>query len=105
MSLICGTIGAIDAWGMGADRMATQNGVGGRLAFLKFDDGTRQLLREFRAILAPRIDGILDRFYGHVKQTPEVARLFKDDASMRHAREMQRRHWLDNIFSGEFGEA
>ncbi len=75
----------------------------GRLAFLGIDDAGRQLLREFRTVLTPQIDGILDRFYAHIKATPEVARLFAGDASMRNARDLQRRHWLDNIFTGEFG--
>ena len=79
----------------------------GRLSFLLVDNDTRAALRDFRDILARHIDDVLDAFYAHVRRTPEVARLFGagTGASVDHARAMQRRHWLDNVFSGEFSDA
>ncbi|SOD93684.1 globin-coupled sensor protein [Caenispirillum bisanense] len=77
----------------------------GRLGFLQIDEETRGLLREFRGILAGNIDAVLDAFYGYVRQTHAVARLFGSDAGIRNARDQQRKHWLDNVFSGEFGDA
>lgn len=76
-----------------------------RLQFLRVDEDTRRHLRDFRAILEPRIDSILERFYAHLDRTPELAPLFQSDASIAHARAMQRHHWLENILGGEFGPA
>ncbi|WP_404378941.1 protoglobin domain-containing protein [Caenispirillum salinarum] len=76
----------------------------GRLQFLQIDDETRALLREFRGILEQHIDEVLDAFYGYMTKHPDMAAMFKSDASMRHARDEQRKHWLNNVFTGEFGD-
>ncbi|MGC2854006.1 protoglobin domain-containing protein [Novispirillum sp. DQ9] len=76
----------------------------GRLAFLQIDDATKLALREFRPILEPHIDSILDQFYGYVKQYPTISRLFSGGPSMDHARRMQRQHWMNSVFAGDFGE-
>ncbi|MBY0431266.1 MAG: chemotaxis protein, partial [Rhodospirillales bacterium] len=76
----------------------------GRLSFLVIDEETRQVLREFRTILAPQIDSVLEAFYRHVGANAQMARIFTTSASQAHARAMQRQHWMDNVFSGEFNE-
>ncbi|PKU25855.1 globin-coupled sensor protein [Telmatospirillum siberiense] len=76
----------------------------GRLKFLLIDEGVREALREFHAILAPAIDVLLDDFYRHAQTTPEAARTFAGN-SMDRARLMQKQHWLDNVFSGRFDDA
>jgi methyl-accepting chemotaxis protein len=76
----------------------------GRIAFLQIDDDTRASLREFREVLAPRLDGLLDAFYRHLQNTGATARLFGTAESMRHARDMQKRHWLDSVFAGNFDD-
>ena len=76
----------------------------GRMAFLKIDDNTRKILREFKVILEPRIDSILEGFYRHAANTPATSAQFKDSSVMAHARQMQRKHWLDNVFSGNFDD-
>jgi methyl-accepting chemotaxis protein len=75
----------------------------GRLAFLMIDENTRAALREFRPLLAIHIDSILDAFYAHVTGSANAARVF-GGKSVDHARQMQRQHWLDNVFSGTFGD-
>ncbi|MEO5375666.1 MAG: globin-coupled sensor protein [Alphaproteobacteria bacterium] len=77
----------------------------GRIRFLKIDDETRSLLREFRTVLSPHIDSVLDAFYNHIRGHSETSRLFSSPDGLRRAREQQKRHWIDNVFSGEFGEA
>lgn len=50
------------------------------------------------------LDALLDEFYDHVLKQPELRRIFPDEASIRHARERQRSHWLDVLFSGDLSE-
>ncbi|MBF0094543.1 MAG: globin-coupled sensor protein [Alphaproteobacteria bacterium] len=77
----------------------------GRTAFLGIDPDTRRLLREFRDILAPHIDGILDSFYAHMTSNGQMAALFTSRESLNRARAMQRRHWLEGVFSGDLSDA
>ncbi|GBQ27248.1 globin-coupled sensor protein [Gluconacetobacter azotocaptans] len=74
-----------------------------RLGFLQIDETTRASLREFRPVLEKHIDTVLDAFYSHVARAPEAARIFVGKR-IDHARDMQRIHWLDNVFSGAFNE-
>ncbi len=74
-----------------------------RLSFLLIDEEVRSSLREFRPFLAAAIDTILDEFYRHVQRTPEAAKTFLGN-SIDRARHMQKQHWLDNVFSGNFDE-
>jgi methyl-accepting chemotaxis protein len=75
-----------------------------RLGFLSIDGETSALLRDFRPVLAQHIDGMLDSFYRHVGQAGDLSRLFGGQKGMDHARRMQRKHWLDNVFTGDFGD-
>jgi methyl-accepting chemotaxis protein len=72
-----------------------------RLHFIQIDDATRTALNEMRPLLAKWLPDILDDFYRHVAHYPTMARLFRDEAHMRHARAMQLRHW-EVIAAGEF---
>ena len=74
-----------------------------RLAFLRIDDGTRSDLSRIAGILEKALPESLERFYGIVKQTPEMARFFRDDAHMGKAKGHQARHW-QNVGSGNFSE-
>ncbi|OJX80929.1 globin-coupled sensor protein [Magnetospirillum sp. 64-120] len=76
----------------------------GRVAFLQIDERTCRTLREFRPILATRIDAMLDAFYAHVKSYPEVAGKFVSDDRIAHAAAMQKKHWLDSVFDGNFDD-
>ena len=76
----------------------------GNIAFLQIDDETRRTLREFRDVLARHIDGILDTFYRHVSNNPGTARFFATPDRMAHARSMQKRHWMESVFLGQFDD-
>jgi len=76
----------------------------GRLAFLQIDDETCHILREFREVLAPHMDALLDDFYRHVRANPAVAALFASPERMEHARAMQKKHWLHSVFAGNFDD-
>jgi methyl-accepting chemotaxis protein len=76
----------------------------GRTAFLMIDDESRATLREFRDVLAPRIDGILDAFYRYVMTAPAMTSLFSSPDRVTHARSMQRKHWMESVFAGNFDD-
>ena len=74
-----------------------------RLHFLDIDEDCRAALHEFRPILVREIDAILDDFYGHIAKNSAAAAIF-NGASIDHAREMQKKHWTERVFSGSFDE-
>ncbi|HLO75084.1 MAG TPA: globin-coupled sensor protein, partial [Magnetospirillum sp.] len=76
----------------------------GRLQFLMIDDETCRTLREFRDVLVPKADALLDEFYRHVRGNAAIAGLFASPARMDHARAMQKKHWLDSVFAGNFDD-
>ncbi|MBF0326395.1 MAG: globin-coupled sensor protein [Alphaproteobacteria bacterium] len=76
----------------------------GRLAFLKIDDETCRTLREFRDVLAKHVDGVLEEFYRHVMANAATAAKFPDPARITHAKAMQKKHWLDSVFAGNFDD-
>ncbi|WP_019644188.1 globin-coupled sensor protein [Novispirillum itersonii] len=76
-----------------------------RLTFLHIDADTRAALREFRPLLEKHLEGVLDKFYGKINGVPHLARLFSNPDTLRHARTMQAKHWLNGVFSGDFDDA
>jgi len=76
----------------------------GRLSFLQISDADAAHLQQARVILEPHMDGILEDFYGLIKATPNMAEMFNSPARMKHARDMQKKHWMENVFSGQFDE-
>ena len=64
-----------------------------RLDFIGLDSDLRNTLRGLGPLIASALPGILDEFYVHVSKFPDVSRLFSDEAHMRHARDMQIKHW------------
>ncbi len=71
-----------------------------RLTFLRFDDATRTALGTFKPILEKQIDGVLGRFYGHIDKFAKLARLFGARGT-DHARNAQKAHWLNHVFTGK----
>ncbi len=74
-----------------------------RLNFNMIDASAIELLRANADFLAREMDRTLDGFYRHVATVPETARFFPSAEIMRHAKEMQIRHWKI-ILSGAFTE-
>jgi len=75
-----------------------------RLRFLLFDDDTVQALQQVEGLFKASSDVLLDRFYGHVLEQPELEALFTDKESINRARNEQKRHWEEILFSKRFGE-
>jgi methyl-accepting chemotaxis protein len=75
-----------------------------RLDFIGIDGATRAALRELQPLIASVLPGILDHFYAHVMKFPAVARLFPNEAIIRHAKSAQIQHWK-MISDGTFDDA
>ncbi|MBV1887276.1 MAG: globin-coupled sensor protein [Parvibaculaceae bacterium] len=73
-----------------------------RVSFTRLTEIDCNALKGFREILDQNLEGLLDAFYEHVTSIPELSALFRDDAHLKFAREAQRKHWLDRVFSGSF---
>ncbi|GAB3116807.1 globin-coupled sensor protein [Novispirillum itersonii] len=75
-----------------------------RLAFLHIDAGTRAAVQEFRPLLEKHLEPMLDKFYAKVGSVPHLAKLFSNPDTLRHARTMQAKHWLNGVFTGTFDD-
>ncbi|MCA9667970.1 MAG: hypothetical protein KC503_20370 [Myxococcales bacterium] len=70
-----------------------------RLQAFEIEEATIETLRPFRSALHAEIDGILDGFYEHMLEFPEMRRRFSDQDSVKRAGRAQRRHWLDSLLA------
>ncbi|HYD31368.1 MAG TPA: globin-coupled sensor protein, partial [Azospirillaceae bacterium] len=85
--------------------VAQPKSIADRIAFLRIDDTTRAVLREFQQILAPHLDSILEEFYAYMRATPAVAQLVSRPEVVSRARSLQKQHWVRNVFTGTFDDA
>lgn len=83
--------------------MSYQRTLEERLKFLNCDEETHRHLDEFRELLENDIDGALDYFYEKIATVPELTRIFAKKEMLEHARAGQRHHWLNVLFSKNFG--
>lgn len=72
-----------------------------RLRLLGIDRDTLSNLRKARDILEPEMDKMLDRFYSHIGNEPELQAFFIDEEATRRARSAQKSHWL-TLLAGKF---
>ena len=73
-----------------------------RLRFLEIDQDVTKELRNVRQILEPEMDRMLDEFYSHILDEPQVKAVFADDKAVERARQAQKNHWLKTLFGGKF---
>ncbi len=73
-----------------------------RIKFLEIDSGAAREIRKAKEIIEPAIEGMLDRFYEHLLDEPELRKLFADSDSVARARAGQRSHWLNSLFNGNY---
>ncbi len=76
-----------------------------RLRFLEIDQDVIEELHNAKQILEPEIDWMLEQFYAHILEQPQVKVIFTDDKAIARAREAQKNHWLKTLFGGEFDSA
>lgn len=75
--------------------------IGQKLAFQRITDRERNALREFKPVLREVIPGLLDDFYAHIGEWPEVKSVFNASV-IDHVKQKQLEHWM-TIADGEFG--
>ncbi|MFN3820144.1 protoglobin domain-containing protein [Blastomonas sp.] len=75
-----------------------------RLDFAGFDSKQRSLLAAARSRIEAIMPRALDRFYTHVRNTPQTMRFFKDEKHIGSAKGAQSRHW-NQVASGQFDDA
>ncbi|MGB5331433.1 MAG: protoglobin domain-containing protein [Woeseiaceae bacterium] len=76
-----------------------------RLRFLQIDQDVIEELRAAKQFLEPEIGRILERFYSHILDEPQVKAIFADDESIERARQAQKNYWLNTLFGGKFDSA
>ncbi|MDA5193267.1 globin-coupled sensor protein [Govanella unica] len=74
-----------------------------RLSFMGIDHATRLLLQEFQPHLATALPDMLDRFYDHLLQWPELGALL-GKANLPKLKRAQSNHWAD-LFNASFDDA
>jgi methyl-accepting chemotaxis protein len=74
-----------------------------RLEYLKIDQETRGLLRDFLPVLDGNLQSILDAFYEHITQWPDLKTLVGDEKKIGMLKGAQKQHW-NTLFSGQFDE-
>jgi ABC-type transporter Mla subunit MlaD len=83
--------------------MQHKNILDDRLSFVGVDKDTRKALHDYSSELRNALPPILEKFYDHVKKWPDLAKMFKDQSRMDHARSAQQEHWI-KLFSGRFDD-
>lgn len=73
-----------------------------RLRFLEIDQVVIDNLHSARQILEPELDRMLDAFYAHIADEPQLENLFPDEESMLRARDAQKSHWIKSLLAGDF---
>ena len=54
------------------------------------------LLANVGTLIVPEIDAVLSEFYAHALNDADLAKYFKTEASVDHARMAQKAHWINN---------
>lgn len=72
-----------------------------RLRFLQIDHETQLTLQEHGPAILQNLRPILDGFYQHILQWPQLKAKLKDDANIERLKHAQEEHWK-LLFSGEF---
>ncbi len=81
--------------------MSLKNDIGDRLKFLGLDQAALQALQGMAPMLQAALPEVLERFYAHMRQWPDMAAMFKDTQSLDRARSAQGQHW-QRLFNGRF---
>ncbi|WMU93215.1 hypothetical protein EMOOHJMP_00020 [Microcystis phage MaAM05] len=72
-----------------------------RLSFLRIDSQACQTLQGISPVLEGHLEKILDEFYNHIFQWPELKAKFPNEARVTYAKKAQAEHWK-MLFSGRF---
>lgn len=73
-----------------------------RKAFLELSPEDIATLQRMDSLARQYADPVIEDFYGHILSFKETADFFRDPATLRRVKELQKRYFLD-LTSGEFG--
>ncbi|HZX30897.1 MAG TPA: protoglobin domain-containing protein [Rhodocyclaceae bacterium] len=73
-----------------------------RKAFLELHADDVAMLRQMDSLARQYADPVIEEFYGHILSFKETADFFRDPATLRRVKQMQKQYFLD-LTSGEFG--
>ena len=82
---------------------AEKNDLQSRLNFMAVDKTTIKTLQSLKPIIFKVLPSVLQKFYTHLGQHPHLAKLFGDEKGMKHAADMQLKHW-ELIADAKFDE-
>ncbi|RMD64804.1 MAG: globin-coupled sensor protein, partial [Alphaproteobacteria bacterium] len=74
-----------------------------RLAFLKIDSATQELLPEAWQLIEPELPHILDDFYQHIMTIPHLRDMIGGEGNVPRLKNAQTNHWR-SLFSGRFDD-
>lgn len=75
-----------------------------RLAFHRITSQDLLNLKDFKQLVEPVLDDVLDQLYAHLRDDSVATELFRNDGMMQRAKQAQLKHWRDRVFSGQFDE-
>lgn len=75
-----------------------------RLRFARIDQTCRNALTEIAPLVQAALPSILESFYSHIGQWPQVSSLFRNADIIAHAKKMQAAHW-GLMLQGKFDES
>ncbi len=84
--------------------MSAKQDIQSRLRFLRVDNVSREAMAAFLPALKPEMPRILNAFYAHMSDYPDMMAMFKGAGSIERARTAQLEHWT-KLFSGRFDDA
>jgi methyl-accepting chemotaxis protein len=74
-----------------------------RIKFSQIDDLTKSALSDYYQDIQQLLPGILEEFYVHISQWPNLKEMFRDESRIAHAKSAQAVHWL-KLFTAEFDD-
>jgi len=74
-----------------------------RIAFHGLTPDIRQIIKDNKALLSACLPQAIDRLYDHILQFKSVAKFFKDEALIHHAKKRQAVHF-DLLLAADFNE-
>jgi methyl-accepting chemotaxis protein len=83
------------------DAMSDDDSLRQRMHFMKLDEDGTAAVRSLKPVVDRELPGILDYFYAHIREFPEVGRFFSETGRAAQAKNSQLRHW-DRISAGDF---
>ena len=76
-----------------------------RLRFLEIDAATIDHLKDAFEILEPAMGRLMDDFYRHLMQEPELQVMFQHEDDIKRARLAQEKHWIEAMLRGRYDNA